>query len=142
MIDVPQATGGKVLRVLMNADLDEASGFSPRRCRPAAVAEQTSERSETASEDHWHWRLRMAERMAARLDPERFGVKAMYVFGSTKNATAGPGSDIDLLVHFQGTRRAERESGHLAGGLEPLPGRDQLPAHRLQDPTACSTSTS
>jgi predicted nucleotidyltransferase len=32
-----------------------------------------------------------------------FGVKAMYVFGSTKNATAGPASDINLLVHFKGT---------------------------------------
>ena len=25
----------------------------------------------------------------------------MYVFGSTKNATAGPCSDIDILVEFQ-----------------------------------------
>jgi predicted nucleotidyltransferase len=29
----------------------------------------------------------------------------MYVFGSTKNATAGPGSDIDLLVHVTGDER-------------------------------------
>ncbi|RPH53950.1 hypothetical protein EHM82_07585, partial [bacterium] len=34
--------------------------------------------------------------------PERFGVKALYLFGSTKNASAGPGSDIDLLVHVTG----------------------------------------
>jgi len=53
-------------------------------------------------EDHWRWRLRMAERIAARVDPVAFGVKAMYVFGSTKNATAGPMSDIDLLVHDHG----------------------------------------
>ena len=32
----------------------------------------------------------------------------MWVFGSTKNATAGPGSDVDLLFHFDGTK-AERE---------------------------------
>ena len=51
----------------------------------------------------------MAERMAVLLDPERFGVKAMYVFGSTKNATAGPGSDIDLLIHFQGNDEQKRE---------------------------------
>ncbi|MFH0944155.1 MAG: nucleotidyltransferase domain-containing protein [Planctomycetota bacterium] len=37
--------------------------------------------------------------MAGHLDASLFGVKAFYVFGSTKNATAGPGSDIDLLVH-------------------------------------------
>jgi predicted nucleotidyltransferase len=47
----------------------------------------------------------MAERIGREVDPERFGVRALYVFGSTKNATAGPGSDIDLLVHFVGDDR-------------------------------------
>jgi hypothetical protein len=51
----------------------------------------------------------MAERLASQLDGERFGVKAMYVFGSTKNATATPGSDIDLLVHFHGTERQKQQ---------------------------------
>jgi hypothetical protein len=41
----------------------------------------------------------MAEQIAASIDPVRFGVTAMYVIGSTKNATAGPGSDLDLIVH-------------------------------------------
>lgn len=52
---------------------------------------------------HWEWRLHMAERVAAQLDPARFGVKAVYVIGSTKRGTAGPSSDIDLLVHFRGS---------------------------------------
>jgi hypothetical protein len=30
-------------------------------------------------------------------------VKGFYIFGSTKNGTAGPGSDIDILIHFGGT---------------------------------------
>jgi pyruvate,water dikinase len=49
----------------------------------------------------------MALRIAALIDPVRFGVKAAYVFGSTKNATAGPASDIDLLLHVEpdGDRR-------------------------------------
>ena len=29
-------------------------------------------------------------------------MKAFYLIGSAKNATAGPASDIDLLLHFQG----------------------------------------
>ena len=45
----------------------------------------------------------MAEYIASMLDARRFGVQAMYVIGSAKNATAGPQSDIDLLVHFRGT---------------------------------------
>jgi hypothetical protein len=50
----------------------------------------------------------MAEKLAAELDPERFGVMGLYVYGSTKNATAGPGSDIDLLVHFAGSPEQRR----------------------------------
>jgi len=42
-------------------------------------------------------------------------VVAMYVFGSTKNATAGPGSDIDMIVHFRGTDEERRD---LANWLE------------------------
>jgi len=51
----------------------------------------------------------MAGRIAANLDSMRFGVKAIYVFGSTKNATAGPGSDIDLLIHFIGSDKQKSE---------------------------------
>ena len=53
--------------------------------------------------------MKRIEQLAGHLDPERFGVKALYVFGSTKEATAGPQSDIDLLVHFQGTPAQEAE---------------------------------
>jgi predicted nucleotidyltransferase len=52
---------------------------------------------------HWQWRLRNVEKLAAQLDPARFGVKGLYLFGSVKNAHAGPASDIDVLVHFGGT---------------------------------------
>jgi hypothetical protein len=55
------------------------------------------------SEDHWRWRLRMAEQVGAALDPQRFGVQGLYLVGSTKNATASASSDVDLVVHFTGT---------------------------------------
>jgi predicted nucleotidyltransferase len=108
VIDVPAATGGRVLRVLMNGDLDEAVGLlaqpstGPVHLEPEASAGGSPD-------DHWRWRLRMAQRLAASLDPARFGVKAAYVFGSTKNGTAGPESDIDLLVHVEGDERRRRE---------------------------------
>lgn len=57
----------------------------------------------------WQWRLRMAEQLALRLEPGRFGVQAMYLVGSTVNATSGPGSDIDLLIYFRGTSQQRRE---------------------------------
>jgi hypothetical protein len=108
VIDVPSATGGKVLRVAMNADQGEALGYIATPVSAVVDAGDIKEPAETASEDHWHWRLYMAERIAGQFDGARFGVKAVYVFGSAKNATAGPGSDIDLLIHFQGTE-AQRQ---------------------------------
>jgi predicted nucleotidyltransferase len=53
--------------------------------------------------------MRMAETLAAQLDPARFGVKGLYVFGSTKSASAGPESDINLIVHFQGAKAKRRD---------------------------------
>jgi hypothetical protein len=108
VIDVPCASGGKVLRVLMNADLEEAVGFlaAPGAAPPPAALREPRP---VTSEDHWRWRLRMAERIAAELDPQRFGVRALYVYGSTRNATAGPSSDIDLIVHFAGSEAQRRD---------------------------------
>jgi len=54
------------------------------------------------SDSHWIWRNDMTYKIAEKLDLEKFGVKAVYLIGSTKNATAGPASDIDLLMHFKG----------------------------------------
>jgi predicted nucleotidyltransferase len=107
VVDVPRQTAGQVLRVMMNADLDEAIGF----VGPPSATQVAERRRDTeqAPEDHWRWRLRMAERIAAEVDPARFGLKALYVFGSTKNATAGPASDIDLLVHVEGCGEARKD---------------------------------
>ncbi len=104
VIDVPRATGGLVLRVLLNADQDRAVGFlaSPGPAEDAA-AERKRGPEPAPPEDHSRWRVRMAERIAGAADTARFGIKGFYLFGSAKNGTAGPGSDINLLVHFSGT---------------------------------------
>jgi hypothetical protein len=107
VIDVPRATEGRVVRILMNGDLDEAVALlsAPAPAGEAHVEPLTV--AEARPDDHWRWRLRMAQRIAVLMDPARFGVKAAYVIGSTKNATAGPASDIDLLLHVEpdGERR-------------------------------------
>ena len=48
------------------------------------------------------WRQKMAESLALSIDPEKTGVAGLYLFGSTKHASAGPCSDIDIIVHFRG----------------------------------------
>ena len=106
VIDVPKATDGKVLRVLLNADVNVAVGVFadplPSTDRAPTPPPSVRVAATTASGDpdeHWRWRYGMAERIAKTIDAGRFAVKAMYIIGSVNNATAGPGSDIDLLVH-------------------------------------------
>ncbi len=109
VIDVPKSTDGMILKIFMNADLDEALGMLTKPRPTGDISEETKEYVEQQSEEYWRWGLYMAERIAANLDPDRFSVRAMYVFGSTKNAMAGPGSDIDILVHFNGSKEQEKE---------------------------------
>jgi hypothetical protein len=61
------------------------------------------------SDEHWKWRYHVSEKIANMMDMERFGVEAIYLIGSTKNGKAGPGSDIDLMVHFRGNPGQEAE---------------------------------
>jgi len=103
VIDVPLETGGLILRVLMNADLNQAVGFLSAPQQAVETSGLPREIADRGTDEHWRWRFRMAQRIASELDPRKFGVKAFYLFGSTKNATAGPASDIDVLLHFDGT---------------------------------------
>jgi hypothetical protein len=103
VIDVPRATDGQVLRVLMNADIDEAVGVLVPPAAEPPTADEIEALHEPQRGQDWRWRYRMAERIAAEIDPERFGVQGLYIIGSVKNATAGPASDIDILVHFRGS---------------------------------------
>lgn len=59
----------------------------------------------TDADEHWKWRYRIAEVLASKMDMKRFGVKAIYLIGSSKNANAGPASDIDLMIHFTGNEK-------------------------------------
>ena len=109
VIDIPRETGGLILRVLMNADLDQAVAFLSPQSRQVGTVDAGTEVLDRGSDEHWRWRLRMAQKIALELDPEKFGVKAFYLFGSTKNATAGAASDIDILLHFQGSAQQESD---------------------------------
>jgi len=110
VIDVKSSSGGSVFQILMNADNNLAVGLLTEE--EDLLDGQTIQQSRLqarAKEDHWRWRFQTAEAIAAQLDPERFGVKEIYLFGSTKNATAGPQSDIDLLIHFVGDKKQHQD---------------------------------
>jgi hypothetical protein len=109
VIEVPEVTNGLILRVLMNADVEKAVGIlSPRTTSVMGDDEQNTSFPNKKT-DHWRWRAEMVERMASQLDSERFGVKSIFLVGSTQNTTAQAGSDIDILVNFDGSRSQKKD---------------------------------
>jgi predicted nucleotidyltransferase len=110
LIDLPLSTSGLVLQILMNADLEEAVAILTKPGEELEMPNATTERPGVRRvSDYWRWRMQMAERIALGIDPDRFGVKGVYLIGSTKNASATPSSDINLLIHFQGDGRQRDE---------------------------------
>jgi len=89
--------------ILMNADMGVAMGVFEGQSGWVRTTLPGEPNESIAGDQHWRWRMQMVERLARQLDAEKFGVVNMYLIGSTKNATAGPSSDIDLLVHFRGS---------------------------------------
>ena len=109
VVDVPEAAGGKVLRILMNADREKAVAMlADPGAGMRAVFEQAAAGFREDG-DHARWRLRMAEQIAFHCDAERWGVRAIYIFGEPKSGAGSPGSPIKLAVHIQGTPQQRRE---------------------------------
>ncbi len=110
VVDVTRDFPGQVLRVALNAEEGRALAYlGDAASPPPALLPVSGDPGSLPQADCWRWRLRMAERIARQLDGSRYGVKAVYVFGSVKNATAGPASDIDLLVHLTGSEAQRRD---------------------------------
>jgi len=111
VIDIPSVTNGRVMQIFMNADIPQAMAILSKE-NQEMIQEPDEDRSilkHKKSEVHWRWRQRNIEGLARQLDPKRFGVKGFYLMGSTKNATAGPASDIDILIHFVGSENQKNE---------------------------------
>jgi pyruvate,water dikinase len=84
VIHVSDLLPGGTLSVIMDGEANEALAY----LKPA---------------DHLTWRTMKIDEITQALDPELYGIQGMYLIGSTKDGSAGPTSDIDLLVHFKGT---------------------------------------
>lgn len=103
---------GRELVVLMNADLGKAVAYLDypdsnefEKTEMPAIEEATH----TTDDQWWKWRYFMAEQIAAQMDMEAFGVKGIYLFGSTNACTARLNSDIDLIIHFDGTQEQKEK---------------------------------
>ncbi len=102
LIDVPKNVNGYVLSVIMNSEIDESLGYFAKSPAGEESQEVCKFPVVQKNDEFWRCRFKMAEYIASKIDSARFGVVNLYDFGSTKNATAGPASDINLIVHFRG----------------------------------------
>ncbi len=102
VIDVPAVSDGNILRVYLNADQDAALAVLEAEGDQREQQGYADPRPLHEPRQFWRWRFRMAERMVRALDAKRYSVKGVYLYGSVKNGTARPDSNIDLLVHFTG----------------------------------------
>lgn len=53
------------------------------------------------------WRRTYAQKIAEEMDMQKYGVKAIYLFGSVESGNAGLCSDIDLIIRLSGKREPE-----------------------------------
>jgi hypothetical protein len=109
VIDVPEATGGKVLRVVMNADQGMAVGYfaAPETAvRAACPAGGVGARED---EDQFRWRLRMAERIAFHCGAQKWGVRGVYLVDTSDGGDVDPAAPIRIIVHFLGSGRQRKE---------------------------------
>ncbi|MFW3145417.1 MAG: PEP/pyruvate-binding domain-containing protein [Thermoplasmatota archaeon] len=83
VVKVREIAQGGTMSVVMDGEANEALAF-------------------LVPPDHSEWRLSKVREMLSTLDPVLFGIKDIFLLGSTKEYTAGPASDIDLIVHYDG----------------------------------------
>lgn len=113
-LDLLQQEEGKIFKILRNANIQDISEYFESPSKNVSSPEDLEAILETKSEKHWQWRMEIAQLIARSLKSEehafiRFGIVGFYVFGSSKNAQAGPASDIDILIHFRGNEMQKRE---------------------------------
>ncbi|HHM02590.1 MAG TPA: pyruvate, phosphate dikinase, partial [Caldithrix abyssi] len=109
VIEIDKVYKGQVLKILMNADQEKAVAVvAPPKAANMEMLD-ANPLFNTDGSAHSVWRQQMAEQIASRLNPTRFGVKGIYLAGSSAEKTAQPGSDIDLFIRFKGTEEQRRE---------------------------------
>lgn len=107
VIDIPASVGDRTLSIHMNSELSQAIAFFARPQKEEAEALEKIEKiawqtwSPETEQENWQWRHYMAQQIAESMDMELFGVKGIYLFGSTSAGDTGIGSDIDLLIHME-----------------------------------------
>jgi len=103
VINVASVMDGRILKILMNADLEKAVAIFSS---PGSIDSTETASINISDEDNIHsdWRLLMAEKLALQMDKAHFGVNKVYLGGTSLLQTAQAASDIDLYIDFDGTK--------------------------------------
>jgi len=112
VINISENYFKKELVVLMNADLGKAVAYldQPHKADRSQQMKFSEEyESARGDGDGWKWRHYMAEKISAMIDMDAYSIKGIYLFGSTSTGTAKLNSDIDLLIHFDGTEEQKQK---------------------------------
>jgi len=110
VIDIQSESDENCLNIYMNSELEKAVAIIEKQENKAENDNVIDKQIIIQDKDiHWQWRMRNVEKLASKLNPERFAVVGIYVFGSTKNATARAESDIDILIHFRGNDKQRKD---------------------------------
>lgn len=112
VIKIDEEYKGKELIVLMNGDIQKAVAYldNPTEVNPEPIYNYEAVVASNRDNDGgWKWRHYMAEQIADMIDMDAYSVKGIYLFGSTNSGTARLNSDIDLLIHFDGTKEQKEK---------------------------------
>jgi len=103
VIKVPDVIPGKILRILMNAELEKAVAIFSAPGDVVSTHSNSPYPKDYHENEHAIWRQKIVSEIASQLEAKRFGIKELFLAGSSQNQTASAASDIDLIVYFSGT---------------------------------------
>jgi predicted nucleotidyltransferase len=118
VVSVRKETNGKILRVISNTDSNLAIGFlTDSSITPIyKLYKSHSSKAFQSLEEPWEIRWKFVEKMVEKLNPQKYGVKGVYLFGTVFSKTASETSDVDLLFYIDSNSETR---GKLESWLEP-----------------------
>ena len=109
VVEIPVVMPGKILRILMNAEMEKAVAIFTSPGDIYSKSLQTVYTKDYQENSHAMWRQKVASEIALQIEAERFGIKELYLAGSSQIQTASAASDIDLVIYFEGSKQQKRD---------------------------------
>lgn len=113
VISIEEEYPSREMNVLLNADLEKAVAYlelasKEEKYQNPYIENEVYDKTKQEGQG-WKWRHYMAEVIASKMDFDAFCVKGVYLFGSTNTCTAELNSDIDIIIHFGGTKEQKKQ---------------------------------